>query len=572
MLESADHWGAAAGAALVGVAMIPLLGPPRTALVLGLAMAVALVMLTAPSRIRAASSRWSRLERVLQRLEHVGTQRPRRGRVAGGRLLGVALSVVAVTAVIRVNGPGPRIRFAATELAGLGQDPALAERDRPFVHYRGLDAAGEPTGDVLCSSMAITDEIEGYGGPINLLVALTPTGEIRDLRLVDSRETPAYLVGFDDWIRQLRGLPLDEPIDPDRGEPIEGLTGATVTATAALATVDRVRREVATGILGLDPPAAVALPSPWTRLPVLVLACLFLAAIPTLLSGQRGIRIALLTLSTLTAGLWLNQQLSLEHLAPLARLQWPSLANAEGLVLVGGALLLGLAAGPVYCGLLCPFGALQEMVSSLGLARRPGAGAERAARGIKYLVLVAVLILFLGDGSHAWLAFDPLGSHLGLRATGPLLALVILALAAALRYPRFWCRTLCPAGAALSLTHRLALLRRWLPTRRYDRCDLGVRGPGDWDCIQCNRCAWAAAPPLGASEGAAGSTRSADRWLAVLLALALALGAAATWAAHPTATPLSGKTRPADVDRIRQRIESRELSDHPAEFWEPEDP
>lgn len=572
LLESADHWGAAAGAALVGVAMIPLLGPPRTALVLGLVMAAALAMISAPSRIRAMARRWSSLERGLQGLERGGSQRPRQGRVAGGRLLGIALSVVAVTAVIRAGGPGPKIRFQPSDLAGLSQDPTLVERDRPFVHYRGLDAADEPTGDVICSSMAITDDIEGYGGPLNLLVSLAPTGEIRDLRLVDSRETPAYLVGFDDWIRQLRGLPLDIPIDPQHGEPIEGLTGATVTAHAALVTVDRVRRAVATGILDQEPPVAAALPSPWTRLPVLVLACLVLAAIPTLLSGRRRIRIALLTLSTLIAGLWLNQQLSSEHLAPLARLEWPSLANAEGLVLVGGALLLGLAFGPVYCGMLCPFGALQEMASSLGLSRRPGAGAERAARGIKYLVLVGVLILFLAGGTAAWLAFDPLGSHLGLRATGPRLALVILALAAALRYPRFWCRTLCPAGAALSLTNRLSLLRHLLPARRYDHCDLGVRGPGDWDCIQCNRCAWAAAPPLGAGAGAARPTRSSDRWLAVLLALAMALGGAAVWAAHPAATALSGTTRPADVDRIRQRIESRELSDHPAEFWEPADP
>ncbi len=574
LLESADHWGAAAGAALVGVAMVPLLGPSRTALVLGFALAVAAVVIALPDRLRRHGATSPALGDWLDRLARRGGRRAPAGRAVGGVLGGIAVAAIAVAAVVRAGDEGPRIRFDPDELAGMTPDLGLVEVEEPFVHYRGVDADGQPVGDVLCASRAISDDIEGYGGPLDLLVALTPDGAIRDLRLVASRETPAYLVGFDDWLREVRDLPLSAPIAPADGEPIEGLTGATLTSVAALATVDRVRREVAREVLDLEPPPTGATPAPWTRLPVLVLGCLLLAAVPTLLSGQRWVRVALLVLSTLLTGLWLNQQLSLEHLVPLAHLELPSLANTEGLLLLGGALLLGIAFGPAYCGVLCPLGAAQELLSSFGLTTRPSAGAGRAARSLKYGLLVATLLVFLASGSHTWLSYDPLGARLGLRAAGPLLALVVLALGASLRYPRFWCRALCPVGAALSLTNRLALLRRFLPPRRYDRCDLGVRSAGDWDCIQCNRCGWVGptAPSAPDAPGEpVGPRRSADRWLALLLALSLALIAATVFAARPLPAADSSRTRPADVDRIRQRIESRELSDHPAEFWEPVD-
>ncbi|MDP7114505.1 MAG: hypothetical protein QGH45_21210, partial [Myxococcota bacterium] len=51
-LEAADHWGAALGAALVGVALVPLLGPARTSTLLALALAIAAVTIALPPLLR----------------------------------------------------------------------------------------------------------------------------------------------------------------------------------------------------------------------------------------------------------------------------------------------------------------------------------------------------------------------------------------------------------------------------------------------------------------------------------------------------------------------------------------
>ena len=575
LLESADHWGAALGAAVVGVAMVPLLGPSATAMMLAAVLVVTGVVLPLPTWLRRSESPvifW-----ILHHLEARGARRRLPWRNVSGALLALSLALIAVAAIVRAHGSGPQVRFAEDQLRPMTQDVGLQLVKEPFVHYRGLDLQGRATGDVLCSSMAVADEIEGYGGPLNLLVAIGPDGTVRDLRLVSSQETPAYLQGFDTWLNGLKDLPLDIPIRPEAGEPVEALTGATVTSHAAMLTVDQVRREVGGRVLGLEIPQPARTPSPWTRYPVLVLLMLALIAMPALMSANRLVRTALLALSAGAAGLWLNQQLSADHLSFLARLQLPGAGNAEGLVLLGSVLLLALAFGPVYCGTLCPFGAAQDALAALGFVRRPGKRIDRAARALKYLLLVAALFALLLTGSQQVLGFDPLQTHLGLRARGAVLALVLLSGVGALLFRRCWCRYLCVVGAFLALFNRIALLRRLIPRRRHDRCDLGVTSAEDWDCIQCNRCSWLAADvsdhPDPPEEGPTGDARrhQRDRLLAVLLAIALGLGLFTALSGFEPPLGPTGTTRQVDVDELRRQIESRELSDHPAEFWEPQE-
>jgi polyferredoxin len=69
-----------------------------------------------------------------------------------------------------------------------------------------------------------------------------------------------------------------------------------------------------------------------------------------------------------------------------------------------------------------------------------------------------------------------------------MLVLTGAVIAGSLVYYRFWCRYLCPLGAFLALGNKLALLQRLGPRRRFEHCDLGVKGDHDLDCIRCHRC------------------------------------------------------------------------------------
>lgn len=89
----------------------------------------------------------------------------------------------------------------------------------------------------------VTTEAAGYAGPIRLLVAIAPDGEVLAARPLDHEETPGIGDFIDarrsDWMEAFRGRRLDRPA-PDRwrvrseaGE-FDGVAGATITARAVI--------------------------------------------------------------------------------------------------------------------------------------------------------------------------------------------------------------------------------------------------------------------------------------------------------------------------------------------------
>lgn len=194
------------------------------------------------------------------------------------------------------------------------------------------------------------------------------------------------------------------------------------------------------------------------------------------------------------------------------------------------ALLLGLLAftavfGRFFCGYACSFGLLGDVLfkaskaatDRLGVRRRLPRGAERALRGAKYVVLLAVCgVVWLGfssfvnDGSP-WTAFSSLLALSLRRVTvvgGVLLALVV---AGMLWRERFFCEFLCPLGALFSLVPTLpsGRMRRSRPdclkgcSACRSSCPVGAEPSGGvlaGECLMCGRCAQAC-PADNVTEG-----------------------------------------------------------------------
>ena len=152
-------------------------------------------------------------------------------------------------------------------------------------------------------------------------------------------------------------------------------------------------------------------------------------------------------------------------------------AAAASLYVAGVILVVGAIAGRFACGWLCPFGLLQELV----FRRRRPMPAVGAARYWKY-VLLAVLVLGLPlllpypSSPNFCKYVCPAGT---IEAGAPLVgydvatgggafslgwlfawkaALAAAILAAAFFISRFFCRTLCPLGAAWGLLNRISLV------------------------------------------------------------------------------------------------------------------
>ena len=160
--------------------------------------------------------------------------------------------------------------------------------------------------------------------------------------------------------------------------------------------------------------------------------------------------------------------------------------------------------GRIFCGWICPYGALHQFVGWLLGARRSVSGKSpshpnryRSAQRTKYGILIAMLVaaafgmLQIGLLDPICLLYrscagavvpavqmpaPELFGDYRLHQGAWLIGFVLFGLVAAnLIYPRFFCRVLCPLGALMGL---LARLGWWRIERNEQRCI---------DCGQCRR-------------------------------------------------------------------------------------
>lgn len=194
-------------------------------------------------------------------------------------------------------------------------------------------------------------------------------------------------------------------------------------------------------------------------------------------------RIAFLTFTLVVLGWYANAQLSVVNVlaflnAAMTDFSWSAFLMDPLIFILWfsvAASLLFWGRG-VFCGWLCPFGALQELTNKIARYFRVPQitvpwGLHERLWPIKYMIFLGLfgLSLYSLEMAERYAEIEPFKTAIILKfqRAWPFVLFVVVLLAAGLFIERFYCRYLCPLGAALSIPARLRMFD-WL--KRYREC------------------------------------------------------------------------------------------------------
>jgi polyferredoxin len=146
--------------------------------------------------------------------------------------------------------------------------------------------------------------------------------------------------------------------------------------------------------------------------------------------------------------------------------------HLSNLVLLAGLVIGTLLAGGAFCGWVCPFGAVQDLLAGLRkrLHIRPIEVPARLDAVLRYgrFVILALILYQTIAQVKLWFAdYDPYRTLFGLGwlfefdllVSWPAYVITLAVLAASFLVERAWCRYFCPLGGAISLLSKFSLLR-----------------------------------------------------------------------------------------------------------------
>ena len=156
--------------------------------------------------------------------------------------------------------------------------------------------------------------------------------------------------------------------------------------------------------------------------------------------------------------------------------------------------------GRLYCGRVCAFGALTQLMDRVVPARlrvNVPASIERRAAYIKYGVLAGAIAYFLATRDISFYRYIEPFWMFTFQASMPLWIALGVLLVATVFVRNLYCRFLCPVGAALGLLSGLTVFRikRWSECNTCRICEKAcewgaIRGPTiiKSECVRCDDC------------------------------------------------------------------------------------
>jgi len=201
-------------------------------------------------------------------------------------------------------------------------------------------------------------------------------------------------------------------------------------------------------------------------------------------------------------GFWKSQLITIVNVFGLLSLDLPIFRYSLAWYLLATFTLASTVLwGRLYCGRMCAFGALTQLMDATIPAswrREPPAWLERRAMYVKYAVLVfAIVYFFITRDRLIYRYIEPFWMF-GFHGSTVMWSLLVVLLVATVFVRNLYCRFLCPVGAALGAISSVTTvfsIKRWKECNSCKICEKAcewgaIQGPKivKSECVRCDDC------------------------------------------------------------------------------------
>ncbi|HKT81525.1 MAG TPA: 4Fe-4S binding protein [Vicinamibacterales bacterium] len=239
-------------------------------------------------------------------------------------------------------------------------------------------------------------------------------------------------------------------------------------------------------------------------LDLVILSAFFVVAMIGFLRKSPWIKYVTLAASLVYLGLYKSTMLSVVDIFRLFTWNLPAFREIYWYLFAGFALVTTIVWGRVYCGRICAFGALTQLMDRVVPKHwryDVPIKYEKRINNIKYGVLAGVLVYYLVTSDIFIFRFvEPfwLFSLPGWEDAGVMWIVLGVLLLATVFVRNLYCRFLCPTGAFLGVISQVTTLRpiaRWKECNTCKLCEKvcewgAIRGPKivKSECVRCDDC------------------------------------------------------------------------------------
>lgn len=373
------------------------------------------------------------------------------------------LTIIAMVLIIIAWFMGGQLENADILSSIKSKMPKIAKLEEvEDASYKIYDTNGKDLGYLTVESSM------GYGGPLQMAVAVNREGKIFDLAVINSKETPSYLekVLKTDFLDKIIGKAYNE--EYSIAKEIDAVSSATYSSRAIVEASKKGNRFIASNILGFDVPKekTPAIKFGVAEIVLVLLFALGYFAHKKTFKYTKIVRWITMLTGLFIIGFYYNKPFTLSMMNQLLLGYLPPLhSHLYWYLLLGGIFLVFTVDNKnPYCQWFCPFGAAQECMGLVGGAKPRSTGKFKnvlkwSLRIVTFLAIIFALLL-RNPGVTSYEVFGTLFKLTGSYFQFAILGIVLVS---SMFIKRPWCNYLCPLGPVVDhFTHfRRLIINKW---------------------------------------------------------------------------------------------------------------